>query len=353
MGHLLRLIVLSLALLLSGCDEEFFRQYWLTHFPNLPLPAQLALPAGDSMVDASARRLDDRCESLQATTPRGLSCLHCMHPNAQEQVGVLLDVLQQSCLKSPAISYLVDGSFGFSKDRLRSQILELTSGGRTPLIQLYLTNGASQRRWDSTPVKSFATTIAPKDFRDDIINDKELRGRIRRQLLTLLPIIEEGSMAGAQFVLVPMLEDNLTRESFEAFVDLIEDTLPRELPFSIGRNPCPGCYSGNDSFVPQGVMTEVHTVRYPKSLRDGIVSNDGRDYRRSADEPGVTNLEELARLRDASDANNSIFILWSGKRQGMLYSEGSPRYPAPDERKYLIPDKAEQKELVSFLRGLE
>jgi hypothetical protein len=51
------------------------------------------------------------CTSLLDRAPRGLACLHCLHPAAREQSDILVEILSRSCLKQVAINYLVDGSF--------------------------------------------------------------------------------------------------------------------------------------------------------------------------------------------------------------------------------------------------
>lgn len=284
----------------------------------------------------------DECAELIETTPRGFACLHCTQPEAKQQATVLASLLHKSCLKNIAINYLVDGTFDFNSQLLIDHLALLSEGDRTVFVYFYLTNGATARRWDVTNIDAFATKMPPEEFRKAIITDDALHSEYQQLLIRLIPVLEAAAQYGAQVSLVLALEDNLTLQSFNALYDLTIETLPTMLPVSIGRNPCPGCYSGNDATIPTGVFEEKHTLSPHTNVRDGMITNDGRDYNSGE-------LEKLAALRDRATSLNSAFILWSAERQGLNdYENGI--YPHPTERNYQMPSIEEQREMVYFLR---
>ncbi len=294
------------------------------------------------------------CTRLIPSPPRGLACLHCMHPKAKAQSALIVDLLRRSCLQTIAINYLVDGYFGYDEQRLKDHISKLTSGGRKLIIEFYLFNGPVQRRWQSTTANSFGIRISPKEFRRRINTDYELQSQYQQLVTRLVPVIRYARSRGANVLLVPSLEDNLDDDSFKQLYQLTKDAVPPSLGVSYGRSPCPSCYSGNEAGVPQGVFLEAHTASPYFSVSHGIVSNDGEGYY----PPGINTkspwnsvtLSELLPVQDKAADKMNIFILWSADRQGLGGNVALHVLPHPDARHYAVPGNEEQKEIISFLR---
>ncbi|MCB0324618.1 MAG: hypothetical protein KDD69_13645 [Bdellovibrionales bacterium] len=368
--------------MLSGCDEEFLRtltpeqravmsRLWRTsEDPSITVideqPQQslrdsfarsdrqaAVLPERLSGEEATGFSLEavaaeDSCSSLLVGPPRGLSCLHCNHDRAHQQALLLSTLLFRSCLENVALNYLVDGTFGFNPDLMKQQIMLLTSGQRRLFVYFYLTNGATQRRWSSTTIDSFGVRSSPDTFRREILTDDELRYRYQALIMRLLPVLRFAQERGAVISLLPMLEDNLDRESFEAVGELTLETLPVDLHVAVGRSPCPNCYAGNDAFIPEGYFFERHTASPYIDHRNGVVSNDGTTYRFQGG-AGVASLADLRSVRDAASATDNAFLLWSASRQG-LPDQMNRTFLHPDEREYELPSLAERHAILQFLR---
>lgn len=261
---------------------------------------------------------------------RGLSCIHCLHPNAFLQAEQLVEVLFESKVQRPVMNFLVDGSFGLDHSVLEDLMFPLTLDGREPIAVLYLTNGASQRQCMITPVEGFATNICPREFRDLIQFSPFIRSEYVNLVSSVLPTIDALEAEKIQVIIVPGLEDNLTNSAFDELFALTREALPAR-PVDYARNPCPGCYSGNETGLPSGVLLETHTI----APADGeIVTNDGRDV----------SLEVLSTLRDLSADGQQIFILWDKQRQGLTDVPVDP-----DLRDYPLLEPEEQTELTDWL----
>ena len=295
----------------------------------------------------------DSCDYLLDGPPRGLACLHCTQPEARVSAQQIRNVLISSCVKNIAINYLVDGTFGFDEVFLTDEITELTRGGRRLFVSFYLSNGPAQRRYRSTRIDGFGTKIAPWEFRQRIQYDPVFIGQYQQIVDRLVPVLRYAQQRGAVISLVPALEDNLTNSAFKSMYDATLDVLPASLLVSVGRNACGyTCYDGNEVGVPDGVFKEVHTASPYNVAGGGISTNDGVDYT-SAASPSTgaeTTLDALRSLRNAAGDNNSIFILWSAKRQGLSSNFRQSGYPIPRERSYANISLRERSELIAFLR---
>ena len=304
--------------------------------------------AATRAVEQKTPAADDPCPTLRNNPPLGLACLHCMQPEAWDQVRVLTNILYNSCQQNLALNYLTDGTFSFNADLLKSQIDYLSRNGRKLFLHFYLIDGPSQR-WDNTPHRGFAADMEPEEFRELIQYDANFQDSYQGLVQRLLPVLAHAKQKGAVLSIAPVLEDNLTDEAFVAIANLTREALPSDLNVYLSRNPCRNCYEGNEDGVPEGLFLEQHTAS-PGAVRSrGLVTNDGIEYggaEKSGGAMPTTSIENLARVRDAAAAKSSIFILWSAERQGYTI----PRKAAA-QRNYAIPDEAETQLLLRFLRG--
>jgi hypothetical protein len=367
-----RLRIICLALLvsiaLSGCNEEFLdslnerqRALFLRFFSSQPSSVNLEPSEGDSIGNKEApsapfsfARLieEDSCPELIESTPIGLSCLHCSHPKARRQAKLLATLMFRACVKNVATNFLIDGTFSYDGEFIKDVIELLNSNGRRLFVNFYLSNGATQRHWRSTGIRSFATQISPSEFRERIFYDASLRGQFKAIAVRAGKLVSHANSLGSVVFVTPALEDNLDKESFGEISALTLEALPAKAYFSLVRNPCPRCYPGNTVDVPEGFVGELHTAGSQFNLRDGIVSNDGDDYEFSPAEvlSGVT-LDSLRETRDRAARQNNIFILWDAERQGIETQNGYNVFPHPNDRNYAIPSITERADIVSFLRG--
>ncbi len=308
-----------------------------------PMPGQVSRPA------------DEPCVSLIAAPARGLSCLHCNQPEAGAQPDLIVDLLRRSCLKNVAINYLVDGTFSFNEALLARHIEVLTAFGRRLVVQFYLTNGATQRNWRDTAVTAFGVQMPPEDFRRQILSDFSLQGEYQRIVARLIPIISYARSRGAEVLLVPGLEDNLSNAAFALLVQLAREALPEGMNVHFGRNPCSGCYEGNEDGVPAGVFLEQHTAGANVFVSGGVVTNDGTDYMPEIDAQSLgdfaVTLRSLAAVRDQAAQARNVFILWSAERQGLVPQGSSFIFLPPESRTYEVPDSTEQQDIILFLRA--
>ena len=304
-------------------------------------PAQSASGQTAPVDTASVSRTADTCASLIDSPPRGLACLQCTQPQAREQAAEIASILADSCIKNLVISYLVDGTFSYDEELLKNHIELLTRGGRQLYLHLYLTNGPAQRRGASNSEQVFGSTIEPETFRRKILTDRSLQLEYENLVERLTPVLRYAEQRGAQISLVPMLEDNLNREAFMKMAQLTFEALPPDISASIGRSPCPGCYSGNDDDLPPGVFMESHSIAEGSSIHDSVITNDGQDF----------SLDRLRAARDSAEANNNIFIVWDSARQGRTKDANGRILRKPtNQRTYAIPDSVERQQLISFLR---
>lgn len=328
---MIKQLILLMAVVPASCEMQDLQS------TATPPAAEQEQVANDT---TTARTLSSiTCPNLIDTTPRGIACLHCMHPNSKEQRKVIAQIMKDTCLKNLATNFLVDGTFSFDPYAVVEFIDSLSTEGRQLFLTFYLTNGSTQRRWRTTKVNGFATGIAPEVFRDAIINNDKAQAAYQDIVKSMIPVIRYANTRGVKVQLVPALEDNLDDASFQKIADLTLEALPNELVVSLGRNPCPRCYLGNTGTVPSGYFREVHTANAINVINDGVVTNDGEDAR----------LEELASVRDRAKNKNSQFILWNNKRQGL--PNDLRTYPTVDDRVYAIPDDNEYNEIVDFLRA--
>lgn len=351
----------------AGCDEELLsalRQYQAGQIDDDQMRAafaayqerkaaeDLALLERPAVAPVSVG-LEEPCTALLDTSTRGLACLHCTHPAAAEQARSLALTLRASCLQDVAMNYLVDGTFDYDDEALRWQVDALTDHGRRFTIELYLTNGATQRRWKTTPIDAFGVRVSPEKFRERIQHDPEFQYGYQRIVQRVVPFIRYAQNKGARVILTPMLEDNLTNDAFAAMLRLTKDALPADVSAYYARNACSNCYRGTEDEVPTGVVKEVHSVSPYRVPRGGIITNDGQEYRLASEEvDGVEwTLEDLANLRDAASDVGALYLLWSARRQGLPRDLNRGEFLHPDNREYLVPSLEERRALVAHLRG--
>lgn len=282
--------------------------------------------------------------------PRGLALLHACQPQARTQVDALSDIVIASTLRRPALNILCSGDFGWDPDYLTSLVQKFSQGGRVAQVLFYMTNGPAARKWQSQAMTGFGSQMAPEEFRQKIMTDKQFQNDYQDLVRRLSGLVAEIHQAGGQTLIVPQLEDNQTDKSFAAMLELTRSALPQDLAIRYGRNPCVGCYPGNEGGLPAGCFLEEHhhSASTDFTVNDGVVSNDGCTYAFPGEKPAFSPslpLENFTGVQSKTGQMNSIFVLWSAKYQGL-----SNKSVPPDQRNYVMPTEDEKKALIGFLQ---
>ncbi len=292
---------------------------------------------------------DGSCRSYVEGPPVGLACLHCLQPEARGQAELLAEIMSASCRRQLATFILIDGSFGYDESFLKSLVSRLISRGSSLDLYLYLTNGPWQKR-ASVPPKGFGTTIRPETFRTLIQGDEAFRESFRNHVRSYIPAFEFIVQSGVRLNLIPALEDNLDAPSARAIEALVREAVPNTIPYRLGRNPCPGCYDGNDISLGEGVFEDehIHSTGDRVRVNNGLVSNDGETFRF----PGETfeaSLEysDMGHFAAQAGARGNAFVLWRSEFQGRPI-DGV--FIDPAQRNYVVPNAPQQALLTEFLQ---
>lgn len=286
------------------------------------------------------------CVSLLDSPPRGLSTMHCNLNEARPQCEKLINVLARSCLKRPAISYLVDGTFGFHPSHMNHDIVTLASGGREINVLFYLTSGPTQRRYKTQTYGGFGTRISPEEFRSRIQSNPSFQNEYVNLFKRIDPIITTINSLGGKALVVMMLEDNLTDPAAQKMMQLLTPHISNKA--RLGRNPSPGSYPGNGSAVFTGLFREEHAC-IDSNAANGVITNDGKTYllaKQSSNYPQCS-LAQIKALQNKATDLNSVFLLWSAPFQGLT----STNLPPPKGRRYEIPTTEQEKEIINILTG--
>jgi hypothetical protein len=287
-------------------------------------------------------------EALLSGQVRGYELFYLMQPEARGIVERQVQALIDSQLNDIYLGVLVDGSFGRDFVYLRQVLDRLHAAGRQITLAIYAVNGPSMRRYDNTQVVSPYTRIEPQRFRRMIKSDEGLRKTFRDQLAELKPVLEYNLKLNSKNsnILVVMLEDNLDASSYLEMRNLAQAEIGTLAEYM--RNPCVGCYSGNDSNS-FGDHLILHDPEQITGLGpgdafslDGIGIKHGSS-RGSVDEISPEQIRTYQRL--ALERGLRFFAYWDGERQGL--SPGS--YPAPAVRNYQFPTEEEfavEKDLI-------
>lgn len=287
--------------------------------------------------DPSGSPLPDPATPALFSVPqaRGISCLHCLQPEAHAQARELVAIALESKISRVALNVMVDGSFGYDEPFLLEMVDTVLDAGRELDLIVYVANGSSQRRYRSTQIHGFGTSIEPKDFRRRIMTDKALQRQYQGVLFRVAPVLDHAYSRGAVLWVVISLEDNLTEKEALKMRELLELARPAHLPIKFARNPCPSCYAGNDE-KGAGMLRERHAARANFPTTNGIISNDGEDI---APENALASCKRAAQLND-------VWILWDRCAQGLC----GVNYPAACDRDYQMPSASDRAYYIKALR---
>jgi hypothetical protein len=277
---------------------------------------------------------------------RGYAMLYMMHPRARATVEREVQAMLDSQVNDLYLGVLTDGTFGQDYEYLNSIIQRLVVDGRRLTLAIYLTNGATMRDWDRTPITASFNQIEPGDFRYLIRYDPDTRNTFKRMVAEAIPSFELNLRLnpGGKNIAIVMLEDNLDAESYFQMRELARSVLGNRADFV--RNPCNGCYEGNDSDT-LGDPLEVHTTEELLALKAGDgFTLDGTGYSFPGEPPGRMSTENVKEILALSRVRqHRYFGLWRLERQGL--GKGKLH---PDQREYEVPTDAQIALEVEMLR---
>lgn len=285
---------------------------------------------------------------------RGYAMLYALHPRARALVEQQVRTLIQARIRQPYVGILIDGTFTQNFDVIKSMINRLSADGRELTLALYIANGATMRKWDSTPIDALFTKFEPTYFRSMIMYDETTRARYTqalRQAKDLFLTNIQGHPLNKNVAII-MLEDNLDHASYRAMRDMAGQQLGDLVTYV--RNPCAGCYEGNDA-DPQGDSREEHRTEYFDSLARGDeFTLDGEGFRYpdgSGSSSGMSSDELLGLIERGFTRGLRYFGLWRHGWQGVVEGVANVH---PDERFYQTSNAAQLEFEVTALRhGLD
>ncbi|MCB0335130.1 MAG: hypothetical protein KDD62_02455, partial [Bdellovibrionales bacterium] len=293
-------------------------------------PQQLSAPPTD---DTQPEAEDIPEPNLYEGQARGYVMLYAMHPRARQTVEAQLNAILASEIRDVYLPILTDGTFGKDYNYIASILQRLSGDARRWItLQFYFTNGSTMRNYDRTPITAGFNKIEPRQFRNLIMNDPGTRQRFVNMVQELKPLYELNLTLHPKNrnIATVMLEDNLDEESYGAMRQLAHSVLGDIVQFY--RNPCEGCYSGNDS-ASLGDPVELHLPHALPFLtrRDGL-SLDGISYHFPWEEGGSgLSIAQVQEVNNASLGQGlQYFGIWREERQGL--HQGSRQHP--DSRTY-------------------
>ncbi len=291
----------------------------------------------------------EEVEPLLTGQARGYVMLYLMHPNARTTVQRQLEVLVSSNVKQVYLSVLTDGTFSKDFDFLNSILRRFNELDRNVTLQLYLTNGPSMRRFnDENTVDEGFNKINPQIFRTLIQSDFETREEFRRIVRESLDSfrLNLSLRPENENIVTVMLEDNLTSESYLAMRELAREEIGDLAIFY--RNPCLGCFIGNDSFS-SGDPIEHHGQEQVIGISGGDgFTLDGQSYRFDNEQNSqALSISDVITIQDLTLSRGAkYFGLWRAERQGIR----GPNFLLPNNRVYEVPTEAQMTEEVRILQ---
>lgn len=281
--------------------------------------------------------------------PRGYTMLYLMHPGARQTVERQLDAMLRSNVGELYLGVLTDGTFEQDFAYLADVVKRIGEESRALTLVLYLSNGATMRRFETTPIVAGFNRIDPIQFRALIRFDQGIREEFLQMARAVRPVLEARRLFSptGRNIVIPMLEDNLDADSYLAMRDLARSVLGDVSTFV--RNPCPNCgVEGSDVFS-FGDGLEIHPPLegFVVTSEDGVTL-DGTGYYFDGESPGLAiSVEETKALALQTFESSALYFgLWRAGRQGLF---GGPDVH-PDERIYEVPTDEQLEQEIEILR---
>lgn len=266
---------------------------------------------------------------------RGYTMLYAMQPEARVVVETQVRTLLAARVREPYIGVLVDGTFGRDFTYLKQIIERLSADDRALTLVLYLSNGPHMRKGRDSFSEALFSKIDPIEFRGRIRREAQLQNQFEAVAVQARDIFKYNSNLNPanSNVAIVMLEDNLEVASYRAMRDLAAKHVGDLAEFI--RNPCVGCYEGNDDAL-LGNAREEHQLSRFQVLRAGDgFSLDGIGFRYPTAKAGVgvsaSQLESL--MMSAVERELRYLGLWRHEWQGV--DESTTGFSQASTREYV------------------
>jgi hypothetical protein len=281
---------------------------------------------------------------------RGYTMLYAMQPEARAVVEAQVSALLAARVREPYIGVLIDGSFGRDFTYLKEIIGRLSTDERALTLVLYLSNGPHMRKGRDSFSEALFAKIDPIEFRSRIRREALLQNQFQAEAVQAREIFKHSlsvNPANSNIAIV-MLEDNLEVASYRAMRDLATKHIGDVADFI--RNPCVGCYEGNDDVL-LGNAREEHTVSRFPILRGGdafSLDGVGFQYPNSRGSSGVSASQLESLMMSAIDRKLRYFGLWRHAWQGV--EEGISGFSQASTRNYVSSTSEELEYEIDVLR---
>jgi hypothetical protein len=282
---------------------------------------------------------------------RGYTMLYAMQPEARAVVESQIQTLLSSRIRELYIGVLIDGTFSRDFTYLKDIIARLSSDDQSLTVALYLSNGPTMRKARQTPIDALFSRIEPDLFRQRIRREQQLRAQYLAVALQAKDVFEFNRSLSPKNsnVAFVMLEDNLDVFAYRSMREIAAEQV--ESVATMMRNPCLGCYQGNDDDT-SGDAREEHSIeRFSILKRGDAYSFDGEGFRYPGGEGDGVGPDKVAEIMRTSFERGLRYVgLWRHDWQGV--KEGVPN-KLPSERVY-IPSTPDQQEfeLLMLRTGL-
>ena len=298
--------------------------------------------------DQTAPEDTDTKALIKGNRPRGYLMLSLMQPQARQTIELQIQNLIDASIENVFLGVLTDGTFDRDFNYLQQILTRLNSAGRRITLSLYITNGATMRSFDTSPITAGFSKIEPKKFRDLILNDSDTQTKFKKLTQDVAPIFLQNKSLSPfnRNIAIVMLEDNLTKTSYLAMRKIAAEVLGDLVTFV--RNPCPGCYDGNDSDA-AGDAIEFHGESVFSQIKQGdAFTFDGAQFLYPSEAEIGTPFSTASNLiKQAEDRGVSYVGLWRADWQGL--SLGAQVHPI--NRPYHVPTLRELESDQELLRS--
>jgi hypothetical protein len=279
---------------------------------------------------------------------RGYTMLYAMQPEARPVVESQIQTLLSARIREMYIGVLIDGFFGPDFAYLKDVIRRLSSEERSLKLVLYLSNGATMRKWRERRFDSLYARIDPEEFRQRIRREQFLRAQFTAVAIKARELFEynESLNSANSNVAIVMLEDNLDAQAYRSMRDLAVQEIGSLASFV--RNPCLGCYKGNDDNTLGDPREEHEYARFGVLKPGDAYAFDGEGFQYpNSPGPGVSADTVLGMMKSAVDKKLRYIGLWRHEWQGVI--QGVPN-KLPRERTFIAPTPDQEAFDIRLLR---
>lgn len=286
---------------------------------------------------------------ITGNRPRGYAMLYMMHPRARNVSELQVKTLIDAGIENVYLGVLTDGTFGRDFDYLKGVLSRLSQAGRIVTFAAYISNGASMREHKDTPITAAFNKTDPNKFRELIQNDQTTQDKFRQLAKDVFPVFLHNKNLNPRNknIAIPMLEDNLDQESYAAIKNIVTDVYGKDL-VQVIRNPCLGCYPGNDATTSGEAIEEHGESGFTRVGPGDGFTFDGAQFLYPNEAGTGTSYQSALFLIAEAERRSALYVgLWRADWQGL--SNGPLVHP--DNRPYRKVGPSEVEAEINLLRS--